>query len=521
MMDTSLVEDQLNNAMARAFEIRKARRGSIMTWGRRFFPDYLTLPSGQHHIDLDAKLRKWTKARDIRAAIEGPRDSAKSTLLSFLYPLWSSCLRTEKYIILLADTCEQAVKYLKSIRYELENNEELAEAYPEACGQGPDEWNNDGLLLNNGVRIEALGAGQKIRGRKKRADRPTVLIIDDAEGDDAAYSKKLRGTIRDWATKGVFKAGAPGTNIFIAGTVIHRDCLVSHCGRLPGWRRSKYKSIMKWPDRMDLWQKWEKLLNGDPSNQDKAEREAQEFYEANKADMEKGAEVLWPEREGLYALMFMRASEGHTSFESEKQNNPIDPSKCEWDPMLFEGEDMWFDEWPKDSQCAVMALDPSKGRQDKPGDYQAIVSLVVGADGVLYCDADIDRRGISGMVDQFVDISQELRPDVSVVEDVMFQELLLPEIEARASKKGLLVPVEGIPTGGVNKIARIRRLGPYISRRRIRFMRRSPGAVLLRMQLMDIPTGDYDDGPDALEMAVRRAVQLLGDDERGDTENPY
>jgi len=520
MIDTLGVLSRLNGAMSRAFRLRKSRRGSIMEWGRRFFPDYLKDPSGKHHLELDTKLRGWSKERDVRASIEGPRGCAKSTLVSFLYPLWSICHATEQYIILLAETYDQAVKYLKAIREELEYNEALAEVYPAVCGAGP-EWNNDGILTNNGIRVEGLGAGQKIRGRKKAAARPTLLIIDDPEGDDAAYSVKIRGTIRDWATKGVFKAGAPGTNIFIAGTVIHRECLVAHCGMLPGWRKIRYKSIISWPDRMDLWGEWEKILNSDPMRAEQSAEKARVFYEAHKSEMEAGSEVLWPERESLYTLMFMRASEGHTSFESEKQNNPIDQSKCEWDPMLFEGEDIWFDEWPEDSQCSVMALDPSKGRQDKPGDYQAIISLVVGADGVLYCDADVNRRGLYGMVDQFIDISREFRPDVAVVEDVQFQELLLPEIEARAAKSGLLIPVEGIATGGINKIARIRRLGPYISRRRIRFRRGSPGATMVRMQLMDVPNGDFDDGPDALEMAVRRADQLLVEDQRPETDNPY
>ncbi len=510
MIDQLAIRTELNQAMIGAFAIRSSRHDSILEWGRRFFPDYFKLPSGRHHLELDELLRKWTKERNIHAAIEGPRGSAKSTLLTFLYPLWSVCMKTEPYMILLAETYDQAVKYLKNIRHELEHNEDLAEAYPNACGRG-EEWNNDGILTRNGVRIEALGAGQKIRGRRKQADRPSCLIIDDAEGDESAYSTKIRMTIREWAMKGVMKAGAPGTNVILAGTVIHRECLVAHCGRLPGWKRVSYKSIVTWPTNMDLWGEWELILQRTPGDPEQADANALDYYLEHKAEMVEGAEILWPELEDLYALMFMRASEGHTAFESEKQNNPIDPSKCEWEPMLFEGEDIWFDKWPARSQCAVMALDPSKGKADKPGDYQAIVSVVVSDDGVLYVDADLGRRGIEGMMDQLVMISSDFNPDVVVVEDVQFQELLIPEIEVRAAKKSLLVPVEGIKTGGVNKIARIRRLSPYVSRKRIRYKRGSPGAVMLRMQMMDVPNGDYDDGPDAFEMAVRRAQELLAD----------
>jgi hypothetical protein len=47
-----------------------------------------------------------------------------------------------------------------------------------------------------------------------------------------------------------------------------------------------------------------------------------------------------------------------------------------------------------------------------------------------------------------------------------------------------------------------------LSQRRIRFKGDSPGARLLVEQMRDFPNGDHDDGPDALEMAVRLASEL-------------
>ena len=61
----------------------------------------------------------------------------------------------------------------------------------------------------------------------------------------------------------------------------------------------------------------------------------------------------------------------------------------------------------------------------------------------------------------------------------------------------------------VNKLVRIRRLTPYLSNRQLRFKGGSPGARLLVEQLRDFPNGDHDDGPDALEMAVRLAGEML------------
>ena len=60
-----------------------------------------------------------------------------------------------------------------------------------------------------------------------------------------------------------------------------------------------------------------------------------------------------------------------------------------------------------------------------------------------------------------------------------------------------------------NKQVRIRRLSPYLSSGRLRFKSGSPDTRLLVEQLKEFPVGDHDDGPDAAEMAVRLAAELL------------
>jgi predicted phage terminase large subunit-like protein len=60
----------------------------------------------------------------------------------------------------------------------------------------------------------------------------------------------------------------------------------------------------------------------------------------------------------------------------------------------------------------------------------------------------------------------------------------------------------------VNKQVRIRRLGTYLSQRKLRFKARSGGTALLVEQLRDFPVGEHDDGPDALEMALRLMIHL-------------
>ena len=71
----------------------------------------------------------------------------------------------------------------------------------------------------------------------------------------------------------------------------------------------------------------------------------------------------------------------------------------------------------------------------------------------------------------------------------------------------MLLPIYGIDNT-TNKQVRIRRLGPYLAQRQLRFKSRSPGTALLIQQMKDFPVGDHDDGPDALEMALRLSINL-------------
>ena len=73
-----------------------------------------------------------------------------------------------------------------------------------------------------------------------------------------------------------------------------------------------------------------------------------------------------------------------------------------------------------------------------------------------------------------------------------------------ADERGLALPI-CVTENRVPKVVRIRRLTPLLARGRLRFKAGSPGARLLVRQLRDFPNGDHDDGPDALEMAVRLA----------------
>ncbi len=60
-----------------------------------------------------------------------------------------------------------------------------------------------------------------------------------------------------------------------------------------------------------------------------------------------------------------------------------------------------------------------------------------------------------------------------------------------------------------NKRVRIRRLGPLFASRRLRLKTDCASTKLLLHQLEELLIAAQDDGPDALDMAVRLATEML------------
>jgi predicted phage terminase large subunit-like protein len=422
----------------------------------------------------------------------------------------------ERYIWIVSDTKEQAQTHLDNVKGELVGNQLLRQHYPNAVGHGR-RWRATSIELANGVVIESYGTGQRIRGRRRSADRPTLIICDDLQNDSHISSASQREASRQWFQGTLLNAGTKTTNIVNLATALHREALALELHRTAGWTSRSFPAIETWPTNAELWAAWESIYcNVD--NPD-AKTAARTFYDDHRAAMDAGANVLWPAVEDLYTLMQMRVEIGETAFEREKQSAPVNPEFCEW-PETYFAESIWFERWPNDLTIRTIALDPSKGRDAGRGDYSAYILLAIDPRGVMYVEADIARRPTPQMVADGVELCLRFRPHAFGVEANQFQELLCNEFASEFAHQKINHIVPAAIHNHANKLVRIRRLGPYLSQRRLKFLSNSPSTQLLVDQLHDFPAGAHDDGPDALEMALRLAEDVWnsrnGDDGLGE-----
>ena len=488
---------------------RKSRRSDtrldLIAWGKEFLPDHFIKPPSEMHRWLAKMADNMEKHRGMKINILGPRGGAKSTLGTLAFPLRAALEGREPYIWIVSDTKNQAQAHLENIVAELTDNLRLADEYSEAIGTGI-RRRGQGVVLKNGAVIEAYGTGQRLRGRRRRTHRPTLIVCDDLENDEMARSPTQREQSQEWFHAMLLKAGTTETNILHLATALHREALAMRLCKTPGWSSKVFQAVVRWPERMSLWHEWETIYSNpsDPHYGENADR----FYDKHRAAMESGAIVLWPEVENLYALMKMRVESGRTSFEREKQNSPIAPTECEW-PESYFSETIWFDDWPKEFAVRAMALDPSKGSDARRGDYSALAMIGVDRRGIItsrptLLDARRRRswpRGPNDSCNSNRTFSASRRINSKICWRV--------EFEAEFRRRGILEARPVAVSNQTNKLVRIRRLGPFLASGRLRFKNNSPGTAMLVQQMRDFPIGDHDDGPDAFELAIRLAGQWL------------
>lgn len=483
----------------------------LVAWGQHFLPHYFTQPSSRMHIWLAGILQWKHTERQTHEAIIAPRSGAKTTWTSKLYTLFCICHDLEHYILLIGDSSEQSWQNLAAVKKELVENPRLAAAYPHACGQGR-RWNESYIITRNDIKVEALGARKKVRGRSHGPHRPGLIIIDDLENDEAVQSAAQREKVFKWLNRALLPCGNERCNVLFVGTALHPEDALQKIRVTPGWRLQSFAALMSEPTRQDLWDVWRRKyrdLSVDPLQR---KAECRDFYESHRAEMDAGAELLWPEKEPLYDLMVWREDKGEVAFQAEKQGNAAAAGATEFDSSLFSGS-IWFDNWPV-LTLKAMALDPSKGQHER-NDYSAYVWGGLAEDGNIYVDADIERRDVSQVVSDGIEHYRRFLPQRFGIETVMFLELFATIFELEARRLGILLAITPI-TPHEQKLVRIRQLTPFLKTGRIKFRSGSRGAEMLVDQLKWFPSARHDDGPDALHMLFELLREMSGTSFAGD-----
>ena len=487
-------------------------------FGRAYLSHYFVRESPQFHEELDSI---WTKGvmksknplKDAKVisrmdgskqAIAAPRGHAKSTNFTFKDTLHAILYMYKHYCIILSDSSDQAEEFLDQIKVELEENADIIEDF--GIQKGKKAWKTSVILTKNDIKVEAIGSGKKIRGRHHRNWRPDLIVLDDIENDENVNTPEQRKKLRSWFYKAVSKAGDTYTDIMYIGTVLHYDSLLSNVLQNPSYHTRKYRAVISWASNEKFWDEWESIYTN--LFNENHEQDALGFFEKNKAAMLEGTEVLWEEKLSYYDLMIMKVTEGEASFNSELQNDPIDPENATFNPEWFDFYEPELLDFKSPEFIFIGANDPSLGK-NKKSDTSSIINLALSLKtGYMYVvDASIEKRKPDVIIDDVFEINRRLKRDYCKgfykfgVEIVQFQYFFKEVMATRSAERGEYLPIEEIQST-VNKMLRIESLQPIIKNKYLKFNR---SHKTLLKQLEEFPMGKNDDGPDGLQFAVQLA----------------
>ncbi len=449
-------------------------------FGLKYFPHHFRDRSPYFHWLLieESYNSKFT-------AIQAPRGSAKSTLLSFLKIGHRVTFKQKKFIVIIQNTYKKAVGTLESIKDEVRWNEKYRADFGitlEKDAEGDTIFRHrDGFrtrILCKGV--EQIGS---IRGEKFGAWRPDYILGDDMEDDEMVKSPERRQSLKELYDNALIPAGdIKNLDVDIIGTILHDDSLMAD---LVG--PTKYLNYRK----LFFKARFDNNISGN-------------------------RESLWPERWTVEELNEMERLKPE-AFAKEMQGDPSSGSLetirredfVKWrqednHAVLYGPDGEIVSRWNMRECRAGVGIDLA-WEDKKVNDFVAIVPGLITPANDLLIDNYINRRGIRP--DEFERIIFDMNDRYEALtgkrvcfgfEKAMFEKVMKWFLKETMKRTGKYLWFKDIDWGTKDKIARVMfRLANRYSQRSIYH---KSGMGDLENQLIRLRSVAHDDLADAEAM---------------------
>ena len=220
----------MNNFLFEALKSQKTRREltrhSIKAYMSVYFHEHMEYDFAPFHQTFFDACEKTELKYVIVSAF---RESAKTTIFTTCFPLWAVMgVQKQKFVLIVANTKDQAERYLKNIRMELEENEllknDLGPFKIRENGKGESWTSTDIDLSVYGARITIVSQNQGYRGIKYGSHRPGLIICDDLEDVNSVRSQEMRDKMYRKIQSDLMPAGHnEKTRFFFVGNLIHEE----------------------------------------------------------------------------------------------------------------------------------------------------------------------------------------------------------------------------------------------------------------------------------------------------------
>lgn len=233
-----------------------------------YFPHYIIYPMAEFQKSI---LRLTEDEANTLALVVAFRGSAKSTLVTLSYVLWSILGKQQKkYVVILCQTQQQARQHMTNLKKELEQNTLLKSDLGPFQEDSGGDWALSSLVFKNmNARITVASMEQSIRGTRHNQHRPDLIILDDIEDVNSTKTSDGRNKTFEWFTREIMPLGDLKTRILLVGNLLHEDSLMMRLkkkienGELTGlclwYPLIDEKVTCLWPEKFDNPDKIEEL----------------------------------------------------------------------------------------------------------------------------------------------------------------------------------------------------------------------------------------------------------------------
>jgi hypothetical protein len=358
---------------ARVTATRRKLESSIEAWIIHHGGEAFSSPFSADHRRVLAKIDTAVNKGGL-FALAMPRGHGKTTILKWV-TLYVLLTGRRKYVVCVAATSELAQVIIEFCRQQILESDSLHEHYPHVTtyaratggkaikaryqlrSDGKTsgiQWSKTTLVLpevlnasgkaypSNGAILEGHGLTGAIRGKWRdtktgKVLRPDFVLLDDPQSRESAESVSQCAMRERIITGDVLGLAGPRKKIaaVMPCTIIRKgdlaDRFLDHDVH-PEWQGETCRLVYRWPDaQKTLWKEYTNIYKSDGGL-----ARATEYYEANRAAMDAGSVVSWPERVRDGEVSAIQTAENlllesGPQFWAEYQNEPLAQSQSQYE----------------------------------------------------------------------------------------------------------------------------------------------------------------------------------------------
>ncbi len=175
-----------------------AAQSDPVTFAETYLPHYCSSPCAGFQ---DEAARRILRTPDIRIVLRWARAHAKSVWADVIIPLWLWARGEKMYAVIIGSSQDRARTLLSDIQAEFEANPRLIHDFGDQQMLG--SWQDGEFTTKGGFTGVAMGMGQSVRGLRKRALRPTYIVLDDCETRQLCKNPKRLAEMVNWVEQDV------------------------------------------------------------------------------------------------------------------------------------------------------------------------------------------------------------------------------------------------------------------------------------------------------------------------------